>query len=85
MIVHNTLINIIFHYFSRLTTDHHSYGRAKVHLSAFRRVLSRDLGQLVDSQHWPAVAEYAIQAWEVRVNFSISLTKLGELSCSSNF
>ena len=50
---------------SRLSTDHHGYSRAKVHLSAFRRVLAADLGQLGDSRHWVALAEYAVQAWEV--------------------
>ena len=62
----NTDSEYIFIIFcSRLSTDHHGYSRAKVHLSAFRRVLAADLGQLGDSRHWAALTEYAIQAWEV--------------------
>ena len=62
----NTDSEYIFIIFcSRLSTDHHGYSRAKVHLSAFRRVLAADLGQLGDSRHWAALTENAVQAWEV--------------------
>ena len=42
-----------------------SYNRAKIHWSVFRKVLSDDLGVLVESEDWTTVVEYVLSAWEV--------------------
>ena len=46
-------------------TESHIAARTKVHWAVFRKVLSDDLGELVESQHWDTVTEYIMAAWEV--------------------
>ena len=43
----------------------HVSSRTKVHWTVFRKVLTDDLGELVESEIWDTVIEYIMAAWEV--------------------
>ena len=43
----------------------HVSSRTKVHWTVFRKVLTDDLGELVESETWDTVIEYIMAAWEV--------------------
>ena len=47
------------------STETHLSSRTKVHWAVFRKVLSDDLGELVESGNWDTVTEYVMAAWEV--------------------
>ena len=47
------------------STETHLSSRTKVHWAVFRKVLSDDLGELVESGNWDTVTEYIMAAWEV--------------------
>ena len=57
---HSIIVDIVIETFL-----YFSYNRAKIHWSVFRKVLSDDLGVLVDSGDWTTVLEYVLSAWEV--------------------
>ena len=59
--------------------ESHLAARTKVHWAVFRKVLSDDLGELVESGHWDTVTEYILAAWEV-----VTMTPVWEESVHNN-
>ena len=55
------------------STESHVSSRTKVHWAVFRKVLSDDLGELMESREWDTIAEYIMAAWEV-----VTMTPLWE-------
>ena len=60
-------------------TESHIAARTKVHWAVFRKVLSDDLGELLESQHWDTVTEYIMAVWEV-----VTMTPVWEESVHNN-